>query len=79
MMRGHVGPGCTARLLATAPCTGLYNGAVGSSVVEQGFIYSTSSININVPISMALWRKVCLPAHGFLGKPGHYPIPEAGT
>lgn len=36
-MQGHIGPGRTARLLAAAPRTELYNGAVGSSGAEQGF------------------------------------------
>lgn len=55
--------------------------SVQQAVQEQNkaFIYLKITININISIGLALWRKVCLPAHGCLGQPSHYPIPEVGT
>lgn len=74
-MQGSIGSGCTARVLAAAPTPK----SCSSSGAEQGSVYSTSTININVPISTAPWGKIRLPAHGCLGQPGHYPFPEAET
>lgn len=78
-MQGHIGPRCTAGLLAAMPCTGLYKRAVSSSGAEQGF-YLLKNHNKSQHFHQLGTLEEGFPsAHGCLGQPSHYPIPEVGT